>query len=124
MLANRRPTGEFDQQSMPVPCVEQGRNAAALLDREVDGLGAGDDGLDDVGSEEGQWQEAADLIAVQIGMGHAAPKFLRKAIKRNGQPNVFVTYRLPAYRAVLKNVEMAKRQETSRWLNNRVENSH
>ena len=45
-------------------------------------------------------------------------------MKRYGQPNVFVTDRLPSYRAALKDIGMVKRQETGRWLNNRVENSH
>jgi putative transposase len=54
----------------------------------------------------------------------AALKFLRKAMKRYGQPDVFVTDRLRSYRAALMDVGMAKRQETGRWLNNRVENSH
>ena len=54
----------------------------------------------------------------------AALKFLRKAMKRYGQPNVFVTDRLRSYRAALTDVGMARRQETGRWLNNRVENSH
>jgi putative transposase len=54
----------------------------------------------------------------------AALKFLRNAMKRHGQPNVFVTDRLRSYRAALTNLGMAKRQETGRWLNNRVENSH
>jgi putative transposase len=54
----------------------------------------------------------------------AALKFLRKAMKRYGQPDVFVTDRLRSYRAALSDVGMAQRQETGRWLNNRIENSH
>ena len=54
----------------------------------------------------------------------AALQFLRKAMKRYGQPDVFVTDRLRSYRAALAGVGMAKRQETGRWLNNRVENPH
>jgi putative transposase len=54
----------------------------------------------------------------------AALKFLRKAMKRYGQPDVFVTDRLPTYRAALREAGMADRQQTGRWLNNRVENSH
>ena len=54
----------------------------------------------------------------------AALKFLRKAMKRYGQPDVFITDRLRSYRAALTEFGMAKRQETGRWLNNRVENSH
>jgi putative transposase len=54
----------------------------------------------------------------------AALKFLRRAMKRYGRPDVFVTDRLRSYRAALTDAGMAKRQETGRWLNNRVENSH
>src|SRR5665811_1380851 len=54
----------------------------------------------------------------------AAVKFLRKAMKRYGQPKVVVTDRLRSYRAAMKVVGNADRQETGRWLNNRVENSH
>ena len=54
----------------------------------------------------------------------AALKFLRKAMKRYGQPGVFVTDRLRSYHAALMEAGMAKRQQTGRWLNNRVENSH
>lgn len=45
-------------------------------------------------------------------------------MKRYGQPNVFVTDRLRSYRAALTDLGMVKHQETGRWLNNRVENSH
>jgi putative transposase len=54
----------------------------------------------------------------------AALKFLRKAMKRYGQPKVVVTDRLRSYRAAMKVVGNADRQETGRWLNNRAENSH
>jgi len=54
----------------------------------------------------------------------AALKFLRKSIKRHGQPEVIVTDRLRSYGAALKELYAAGRQETGRWLNNRAENSH
>ena len=54
----------------------------------------------------------------------AALRFLRKAMKRYGQPEILVTDRLRSYRAALKALKMARRQETGRWLNNRAENSH
>jgi len=54
----------------------------------------------------------------------AALKFLRKAMKRYGRPKVVVTDRLRSYRAAMKVVGNADRQETGRWLNNRAENSH
>ena len=53
-----------------------------------------------------------------------ALKFLRKAMKRCGGPEVVMTDKLRYYGAAMKVVSNADRQETSRWINNRVENSH
>jgi putative transposase len=54
----------------------------------------------------------------------AALRFLKKAMKRYGQPEVIVTDRLRSYRAAMKVIGNEVRQETGRWLNNRAENSH
>ena len=54
----------------------------------------------------------------------AALRFLRKAMKRHGQPHVIVTDKLRSYSAAMKVIGNADRQETGRWLNNRAENSH
>ncbi len=54
----------------------------------------------------------------------AVLKFLRKAMKRYGAPERVVTDKLPSYRAALRELGIASRQETGRWLNNRAENSH
>ena len=54
----------------------------------------------------------------------AALRFLRKAMKRCGNPAAVVTDRLKSYRAAMKLIGNAGRQETGRWLNNRAENSH
>lgn len=54
----------------------------------------------------------------------AALRFLRKAMKRFGNPQIVVTDRLKSYRAAMKEIGNANRQETGRWLNNRAENSH
>jgi putative transposase len=54
----------------------------------------------------------------------AALRFLRKAMKRYGRPENIVTDRLRSYRAAMKIIGNAERQETGRWLNNRAENSH
>jgi len=45
-------------------------------------------------------------------------------VKRYGRPEVIVTDRLRSYGAALREIGAADRQETSRWLNNRAENSH
>ena len=54
----------------------------------------------------------------------AALKFLRKTMKRFGQPHVIVTDKLRSYGAAMKVIGNADRQETGRWKNNRAKNSH
>jgi len=54
----------------------------------------------------------------------AALEFLKKAMRKHGQPEVIVTDGLLSYGAALKEIGATDRQETGRWLNNRVENSH
>lgn len=52
----------------------------------------------------------------------AALKFLKKAMRRQGQPEVIVTDRHRSYGAALKEFGVGGRQEKGRWL--RAENSH
>ena len=54
----------------------------------------------------------------------AALKFLKRAMKRYGRPQALVTDQLRSYRAAMKEIGIAARQECARWLNNRAENSH
>lgn len=54
----------------------------------------------------------------------AVLRFLRKAMKRYGKPEVIVTDRLRSYGAAMRELGNQERQETGRWLNNRAENSH
>ncbi len=54
----------------------------------------------------------------------AALRFLKKAMKRYGRPEVIVTDRLRSYRAAMRDIGNEARQVTGRWLNNRAENSH
>jgi putative transposase len=54
----------------------------------------------------------------------AALKFLKRAMKRYGQPKVIVTDRLRSYRAAMNLIGNAADKECGRWLNNRAENSH
>ena len=54
----------------------------------------------------------------------AALTFLKKAMKRYGAPREVVTDRLRSYRAAMKDIGNADRQEVGRHLNNRAENSH
>ena len=54
----------------------------------------------------------------------AALKFLKKAMKKHGGCEQFVTDKLRSYGAAIKDPGAADLQETGRWLNNRAENSH
>ena len=54
----------------------------------------------------------------------AALKFLKKTLKRHGRADEIVTDRLRSYGAALKELGIRDRQQTSRWANNRAENSH
>ena len=53
-----------------------------------------------------------------------ALKFVRKAMRKHGQPEVTVTDQPRRYGAALREVAAGPRHETGRWVNNRVENSH
>jgi putative transposase len=54
----------------------------------------------------------------------AALKFLKKAMRKHGRPEVLVTDRLRSYGAALREMGTGFQQETGRCLNNRAENSH
>ena len=54
----------------------------------------------------------------------AALRFLKKVMKRYGNPKVMVKDRLRSYRAAMKEIGNEARQVTGRWFNNRAENSH
>jgi putative transposase len=54
----------------------------------------------------------------------AALNFLKKAMRKHGKPEAIVTDRLRSNGAALKEIGADAKQETGRWANNRVENSH
>jgi putative transposase len=54
----------------------------------------------------------------------AALKSIKKALKRHGSPKAITTDGLCSYRAAMKELGNADKQEVGRWANNRVENSH
>jgi putative transposase len=54
----------------------------------------------------------------------AALRFLKRTMKKYGQPRSVVTDGLCAYRAAMQEIGAADRQEVGRRLNNRAENSH
>lgn len=45
-------------------------------------------------------------------------------MKRHGLPHILVTDKLRSYGAAMKDIGNADKQETGRWKNNRIENSH
>ena len=54
----------------------------------------------------------------------AALTFMKKALKRHGSPAAIVTDGLRSYKAAMREIGNADKQEVGRWINNRVENSH
>jgi putative transposase len=68
--------------------------------------------------------EVLEVFATKRRDSKAALKFLKRAMKRHGQPKVIVTDRLKSYRAAMNVIGNAADQECGRWLNNRAENSH
>ena len=53
-----------------------------------------------------------------------ACKILTKLIKKHGKPNEIITDKLASYKAALKQINCQERQNTKRYMNNQVENSH
>ena len=54
----------------------------------------------------------------------AALKFMKKALIRQGSPDIITTDGLGSYKAVMSELGNSGKQEFGRWANNRVENSH
>jgi putative transposase len=54
----------------------------------------------------------------------AALKVLKNLIKKHGRPYEIVTDKCPSYRAALKEISLTHVQNTTRYHNNQVENSH
>ena len=68
--------------------------------------------------------EVLDAYVLKRRDRKAALVFVKKAMKRYGQPKSIVTDKLPSYRAAMNEIGNAKLQQTGRWINNRAENSH
>ena len=68
--------------------------------------------------------EVLEVFATKQRDRKAALAFIKRAMKRYGQPRVIVTDRLRSYRAAMNVIGNATDQECGRWLNNRAENSH
>ncbi len=68
--------------------------------------------------------EVLEAVVTKRRNKAAALKFLRKLMKRNGKAEEVVTDRFASYKAALRDLGALEKQQTGRWLNNRVENSH
>ncbi|CUH44712.1 Integrase core domain protein [Ruegeria atlantica] len=68
--------------------------------------------------------EVLEAIVTKRRNKKAALKFLKKLMKRRGKAENVVTDRSASYRVALRELGATERQQTGRWLNNRVENSH
>ena len=68
--------------------------------------------------------EVLEVFATKRRDRRAALKFLKRAMKRYGRPNVIVTDRLRSYGAAMKVIGVEDRQLCGQCLNNRAENSH
>ena len=68
--------------------------------------------------------EVLEVFATKRRDRKAALKFLKRIMKRYGQPQSIVTDRLRSYRSAMKVIGNDANQECGRWLNNRAENSH
>jgi len=68
--------------------------------------------------------EVLEVFATKRRNSKAALQFLKRAMKRYGQPKVIVTNRLRSNRAAMNVIGNAAHRECGRRLNNRAENSH
>jgi putative transposase len=68
--------------------------------------------------------EILESFVTKIREKKTALKFLKKAMRKHGKPEVIVTDLLRSYGAAPKEIGAEHRQETGRWLNSRAENSH
>ena len=68
--------------------------------------------------------EVLEVFVTKRRGRRAALQFLKRVMRRYGQPKVIVTDRLRSYGAAMNVIGNAAAQECGRWLNNRAENSH
>jgi putative transposase len=68
--------------------------------------------------------ELLEVYVTKMRDRRAALDFPRRALKRFGSTRTIVTDRLRSCSAAFSNLGIAGRQDITRWLNNRAENSH
>ncbi|MEX0923672.1 MAG: DDE-type integrase/transposase/recombinase [Rhodovibrionaceae bacterium] len=68
--------------------------------------------------------EVLEVFATKHRDRRAATAFLKRTMKRYGQPRRIVTDHLRSYGAAMREIGNADRQDRRRWCNNRAENAH
>ena len=68
--------------------------------------------------------EVLEVFVTKRRDRRAALQFLKRVMRRYGQPKVIVTDRLRSYRAAMNVIGNGADQECGCWLNNRAEISH
>jgi putative transposase len=68
--------------------------------------------------------EVLESFATKERDKHAAFTFMRKLMRRHGSAKTITTDGLRSYKAAMKDIGNADKQEVGRWANNRAENSH
>jgi putative transposase len=68
--------------------------------------------------------EVLEAVVTRRRDTKAALKFLRKLMKRHGLAQAITTDKLRSYGAAMHDLGNAERQQTGRYLNNRIENLH
>jgi len=68
--------------------------------------------------------EVLESFATKTRDKAAALTFMKKLMKRHGRAKAVTTDGLRSYKAAMKDLGNADKQEVGRWANNRVENSH
>ncbi len=71
-----------------------------------------------------QYGNTLDILVTKKRDKRAAKRFLRKLLRNNAKPRVFVTDKLRSYGATLKDLLPHTEHRQSLYLNNRAENSH
>ena len=68
--------------------------------------------------------EVLESFATKARDKAAALNFMKRLMKRHGSAKAITTDGLRSYKAAMKEIGNADKQEVGRWANNRVENSH
>ena len=68
--------------------------------------------------------EVLESYVTKVRDKKAALRFMKKALRRHGSPEMITTDGLRSYRAAMQDLGNTDKQELGRWANNRVENSH